>query len=550
MTESSTPPRPAAFSYPGHGPNARTGIAICHGFTGSPLSVLPWAENLAAQGFAVTVPLLPGHGTDWKHLARTNWREWFTSFESAYLELAARTDRCFVAGLSMGGAIALLTASRHPVAGVSVVNPGLSFYDRRVRVIGVLKHFQRTTVPIQEEQPTAASTEDGDYSRTPLTAVHELKKLFGAATRGLHQVNAPVQVFKSRTDAVVPPTSLAALRQRLGPRLVEVVDLHNSSHVATLDVDAPEIFARSSRFFLDHSADTADAAQHHGDPMASLPDHSPFSSASQGDGARIGVVLSHGFTGSPHGLRAWAQSFADAGFAVRMPLLPGHGTSWQELARTRWQQWHAALDEAFLDLDSQCDHVFVAGMSMGGALALRIAATRPVAGVVLVNPALVIDDPRAPLAGLLKMVLKSTPAIANDILKPGMDEGAYPRTPVAAAHEMNKMFKDTIRLLPRVTAPVRVFRSTVDHVVSDSSIVALRRGLTHAPLTQTALENSYHVATLDNDAEEIFRGSVDFLRTVVDAGAPADAHPAESASPGPASTGMRTDLLQKGTTND
>jgi carboxylesterase len=198
-----------------------------------------------------------------------------------------------------------------------------------------------------------------------------------------------------------------------------------------------------------------------------------------------------------------------------MPLLPGHGTSWQELARTRWTQWHAALDDAFLELDARCDHVFAAGLSMGGALALRIAATRPVSGVILVNPGLVIDDPRAPLAGILKLVLKSTPAIANDILKPGVDEGAYPRTPVAAAHELNKMFKDTIRLLPRVTAPVRVFRSTVDHVVSDSSIVALRRGLVNARLTLTALENSYHVATLDNDAEEIFQGSVDFIRAVL-----------------------------------
>ena len=249
--------------------------------------------------------------------------------------------------------------------------------------------------------------------------------------------------------------------------------------------------------------------------MTGLPDHSPFSSPATGDAGRIGVVLSHGFTGSPHGLRAWAQSLADAGFAVRMPLLPGHGTSWQDLARTRWSQWHGALDDAYLDLDSRCDHVFVAGLSMGGALALRIAATRPVAGVIVVNPGLVIDDPRAPLAGILKLVLKSTPAIANDILKPGMDEGAYSRTPVAAAHELNKMFKDTIRLLPRITAPVRVFRSTVDHVVSDTSIAALRRGLTNTPLTLTSLENSYHVATLDNDAEEIFRGSADFIRAVV-----------------------------------
>jgi carboxylesterase len=429
----------------------------------------------------------------------------------------------------MGGAIALLTASKHPVAGVSLVNPGLSFYDRRVRVIGVLKYFQQTTLPIQEEQPAAVATEDGDYSRTPLAAVHQLKKLFSATIRRLRRVEAPVQVFKSRVDTVVPPTSLALLRHRLGPRLVDVVDLPNSSHVATLDVDAGEIFARSSTFFLQQaspntgSPNTGPAQsgvpQHQvGDHMSPLPDPSPFSSTFSGDGPRIGVVLSHGFTGSPHGLRAWAQSLADAGFAVRMPLLPGHGTSWQELARTRWAQWHGALDDAYRELDGQCDYVFAAGLSMGGALALRIAATRPVAGVLLVNPALVIDDPRAPLAGILKLLLKSTPAIANDILKPGMDEGAYPRTPVAAAHEMNKMFKDTIRLLPRITAPVLVFRSTVDHVVSDASIGALRRGLTHAARVElTSLENSYHVATLDNDADRIFRGSVEFILSLVPA---------------------------------
>jgi carboxylesterase len=153
----------------------------------------------------------------------------------------------------MGGAIALLTASRHSVAGVCVVNPGLSFYDRRVRVIGVLKYFQPTTLPIQEDESTAAATDDGDYSRTPLAAVHQLKKLFGAAIRGLPRVSAPVQVFKSRTDAVVPPSSLAMLRRRLGGHLEEVVDLHNSSHVATLDADAPEIFAKSTAFFLQHT---------------------------------------------------------------------------------------------------------------------------------------------------------------------------------------------------------------------------------------------------------------------------------------------------------
>lgn len=254
--------------------------------------------------------------------------------------------------------------------------------------------------------------------------------------------------------------------------------------------------------------------------MSILPDHSPFSSPFTGTGPRTGVVVSHGFTGSPHSVRDWAKSLASAGYAVRLPLLPGHGTSWQELARTRWQDWHAALDAAYLELAEECDVVVMAGLSMGGTLALRIAATRPVAGVVVVNPGLVIDDPRAPLAGVLKFVLKSTPAIANDILKPDMDEGAYPRTPVAAAHELNKMFKNTVRLLPDITAPVRVYRSSVDHVVSESSMVALRRGLTNAPLEVVPLENSYHVATIDNDAPEIFRGTAEFVRSVASQASP------------------------------
>ncbi len=256
MTESSTSPAPAAFSYPGHGTNARIGVAICHGFTGSPLSVLPWARHLADQGFAVSVPLLPGHGTHWRDLARQGWQDWYTSFETAYLDLAARTSDCYVAGLSMGGTIALRTAARHKVAGVVAVNPGLSFYDRRVRVVGLLKYFQRTTTPIQEENSTAPATDDGDYSLTPLAAVHQLRRLFSATLRELPAVQAPVLVFKSDTDAVVPPSSLELLSSRLGSRDLTVVRLPRSGHVATLDADAPLVFEESGRFVLQHAHST------------------------------------------------------------------------------------------------------------------------------------------------------------------------------------------------------------------------------------------------------------------------------------------------------
>src|SRR4029453_2586574 len=118
MTESSAGGTPAPFAYPGHGRNAAIGVALCHGFTGSPLSIQPWAEHLEQRGFAVSVPLLPGHGTDWRDLARTGWKDWYSAFERSYLDLRASTEACFVAGLSMGGAMALQLAPRPQVAGV------------------------------------------------------------------------------------------------------------------------------------------------------------------------------------------------------------------------------------------------------------------------------------------------------------------------------------------------------------------------------------------------------------------------------------------------
>ncbi|MET3905046.1 carboxylesterase [Paenarthrobacter sp. 4246] len=255
MTERLTPAAPLAFHHAGHGPNASTGVAICHGFTGSPLSVLPWAEYLAAQGFAVSVPLLPGHGTSWQDLATTRWQDWYRTFEQSYLDLAGQTKKCFVAGLSMGGAVALRVASLHDVAGMVLVNPGLSFYDRRVRYVAALKYVMPTTTPIVEDKPAPVSTQDGDYSKTPLKSVHELKKLFRAATLGLPKVQAPALVFKSSVDEVVPPSSVAAIERHIASSRLKVVTLPHSGHVATLDVDAPTIFEQSARFFRQHAGD-------------------------------------------------------------------------------------------------------------------------------------------------------------------------------------------------------------------------------------------------------------------------------------------------------
>jgi carboxylesterase len=222
---------------------------MCHGFSGTRSSITPWAEGLAERGFDVEVPLLPGHGTDWRDLERRHWREWTESFEDAFRRVAERNDLVFVAGLSMGGAIALYAASRLQVAGIAVVNPGLGFYDWRVRYIRAIRLVRRTALPIDEPASPAPVGDEGDYSVTPLAAVHELKRLFRAADRALPQVAAPLLVFKSDVDPVVPPSSPRRILQRVGSSEIDFVPLHASPHVATRDVEAPLIVDRTAEFF-------------------------------------------------------------------------------------------------------------------------------------------------------------------------------------------------------------------------------------------------------------------------------------------------------------
>ncbi|MCC9145019.1 MULTISPECIES: alpha/beta hydrolase [unclassified Arthrobacter] len=248
--------------------------------------------------------------------------------------------------------------------------------------------------------------------------------------------------------------------------------------------------------------------------MTSLPGTAAFSSEGHGPNAGVGVLLSHGFTGSPVSMAAWARYLADRGYAVSLPLLPGHGTTWQDLARTPWQRWYEEYEGAYFSLRERTNCVVSAGLSMGGTLALRLAARQPVAGVAVVNPGLTFSDPRARYAGVLKYVLKSAPSIGNNIRLEGQDEGAYTRTPVRAVHQLARLFRETTRSLPDVTAPVLAFRSRLDAVVPESSMDVLRSRLLNADLEVVPLENSYHVATMDHDAPLIFDRSHEFIQRV------------------------------------
>jgi carboxylesterase len=244
--------------------------------------------------------------------------------------------------------------------------------------------------------------------------------------------------------------------------------------------------------------------------MPLMPGAEAFSHA----GSATGVLLCHGFTGSPQSLRPWAEYLAGAGLSVVLPRLPGHGTTWQEMARTRWEDWFAEVDRAFAELRARSDEIFVMGLSMGGCLALRLAELHGpgIRGLVLVNPSITADTRLFMLAPLLKLIVPSLKGIASDIKKEQASELGYDRIPVRAAATLPGLWRVTTEHLAEISAPVLAYRSTTDHVVGPASLGLLRAALPAGQLEVRELANSYHVATLDNDAEVIFTGSLDFVR--------------------------------------
>ncbi|MDX3577758.1 MULTISPECIES: alpha/beta hydrolase [unclassified Streptomyces] len=246
--------------------------------------------------------------------------------------------------------------------------------------------------------------------------------------------------------------------------------------------------------------------------MPVLPGAEPY----RHEGGEVGVLLCHGFTGSPQSLRPWARYLAEQGLTVSLPLLPGHGTRWEDMALTGWQDWYAEVDRELHALRRRCAAVFVVGLSMGGALALRLAAKHGegVAGVVVVNPANKVHGLSAYALPVARHLVRTTKGITSDIAKGGVEESGYDRVPLHSAHSLRTFLRLVDGELPQVTQPLLLLHSAQDHVVPPADSARVLSRVSSTDVTEILLEQSYHVATLDHDADRIFEESYAFIGRV------------------------------------
>lgn len=220
-------------------------------------------------------------------------------------------------------------------------------------------------------------------------------------------------------------------------------------------------------------------------------------------GNDIGILISHGFVGTPQSVQYVGEKFAEQGYTVLAPRLPGHGTHYHDLEKSTHEDWFTELERGYQFLVGQCSTVFMIGQSMGGTLTLKMAQKYPgIKGVVTINAALTLPSfehlkkQQSP-----KYILEGEP----DIKAKGVYEITYHKTPLHAIHQLQELMENAPALLEEITSPILCIKSRIDHVIPPANTEFIYRNVGSKIKELATLENSYHVATMDNDKETIVK---------------------------------------------
>jgi len=217
-------------------------------------------------------------------------------------------------------------------------------------------------------------------------------------------------------------------------------------------------------------------------------------------GNDIGVLLLHGFTGSPWEMRGTAEQLHEKNYTVSVPLLCGHGTRVQDLHKCEWKDWFEDSKEALFKLRKTSRKVFVIGLSTGASLALHLAAHYQLEGVVALSPALFLKEKITRLLPYVPPFIRyrakrGGPDVSD--LKAKQEAVVYHKTPLKAAKEILKLYAHLKMDLPEIYAPVLIVQSVQDHVVDYKGARWIYDHIASKEKQFLKLEKSFHVVTLD-----------------------------------------------------
>ncbi len=243
-------------------------------------------------------------------------------------------------------------------------------------------------------------------------------------------------------------------------------------------------------------------------------DPSPFSFPS----GPVGVLLIHGFTGAPTEMRPLGEFLSQRGYSVLAPLLPGHGATPTDLNAVGWPAWIEAVDAAWHDLAARTKQVFVGGLSMGGLLALNLAAQETrLRGVILFAPALrVFNQWQLPLAGLIRRARPLMPKAAADDADLGDPEAvnriwSYESWPMGGIGQFWRLQRHVGRQLARVTQPLLLFQGRRDSTVQPSCPALILDRVSSTDKQLIWLPDSGHNLLVDAEKEQVFQASLDWI---------------------------------------
>ncbi len=252
-----------------------------------------------------------------------------------------------------------------------------------------------------------------------------------------------------------------------------------------------------------------------------IPTAEPFFFPGQGKNARIGCLVTHGFTGAPKEMRWLGEYLNRQGYTVCGIRLNGHATRPEDMIRSRWRDWLLSVEDGYNLLKCCTDQVVLLGLSMGGMLSLTAASTFPVRGVVAMSTP--YDLPGMPLPlWAIRILSRFKPYLPKGKV-PGsgwFDQAAYrqhvayPQNPLRSAVELKLLVNEMHSALPKISVPVLLIHSHNDDYVIKDSMQQIYARLTTPDKHMLWVEGGGHVITEEPTRDTVFKAAADFIERV------------------------------------